>query len=174
LKLITSTKYRTASLRQQSYLTLVLYVVFSLQTGRQCSVALGWHAIELAKTSAIIEILLLVSIYITAVDMSFCTSLRNFIQITAPQKSAHGRKITLCRFSNNGSPPSGILWFDNGFFEKPMYDLTSYTSSIETIALKCLVFEKIPFLHFGDRHTNRQTDGQAHRVKPLSVSRAAV
>ena len=31
---------------------------------------------------------------------------------------------------------------------------TSYRSSIATIALNCLVFEKIVFLHFGDRQTN--------------------
>jgi len=37
---------------------------------------------------------------------------------------------------------------------------TSYWSSIETIALKCLVFEKIAFLctNFGDRQTNGQTN----------------
>jgi len=32
------------------------------------------------------------------------------------------------------------------------------------------------FLHVGDRQTNRQTDtqiGQAHCIKPLSLSRAA-
>ena len=35
---------------------------------------------------------------------------------------------------------------------------TSYRSSIETIALNCLVFEKIAFLHFGHRQTVRQTN----------------
>ena len=58
---------------------------------------------------------------------------------------------------------------------------TSYKSSIETIALNCLVFEKIAFLQFGDRQrqtetdrqTDRQTDGPARRMKPLSLSRAA-
>ena len=36
---------------------------------------------------------------------------------------------------------------------------TSYRSSVETIALNCLVFEKIAFfLHFGDRQTDKQTD----------------
>ena len=46
---------------------------------------------------------------------------------------------------------------------------------IETTVLNCLVFEQIAFLHFGDRRTNRQTDGQAHRIKPpsLSLCRAA-
>jgi len=38
---------------------------------------------------------------------------------------------------------------------------TSYKSSIETIALNCLVFEKIAFLQFGDRQ--RQTDRQTNR-----------
>ena len=35
---------------------------------------------------------------------------------------------------------------------------TSYRSSIDTIALNCLVFEKIALLHFGDRQTVRQMD----------------
>jgi len=35
---------------------------------------------------------------------------------------------------------------------------TCYRSSIETIALNCLVFEKIAFLHFGDRQTDEQMD----------------
>jgi len=37
---------------------------------------------------------------------------------------------------------------------------TSYRSALVTIALNCLVFEKIAFLckHFGDRRTDEQTD----------------
>jgi len=36
---------------------------------------------------------------------------------------------------------------------------TSYRSSIDTVALNWLVFEKIAFcLHFGDRQTNEQMD----------------
>jgi len=53
---------------------------------------------------------------------------------------------------------------------------TSYRSSIETIAVKCLVFGKIAFLYFGDRQTDRQTDEQMpmHQcTKPLPLSRAA-
>jgi len=39
----------------------------------------------------------------------------------------------------------------------------SYRSSIDTIALNCLVFEKIAFfLHSGDKQTNRQTDEQMY------------
>ena len=48
-------------------------------------VALGWYAIEFAQTSAILEFYIwLPPAHITAVDMSFCTSLRNFIQIGPP------------------------------------------------------------------------------------------
>ena len=50
---------------------------------------------------------------------------------------------------------------------------TSYRSSIDTITLNCLVFEKIAFLQFGDRQTDEQNDGHARRMMPLSVSRAA-
>ena len=44
---------------------------------------------------------------------------------------------------------------------------TSYWSSIETIALHCLVFEKIAFLYtdFGNRQTNERTDGPHRCVK---------
>ena len=48
-------------------------------------VALGWHAIEFAQTSAILEFYIWFPFpHSTAVDMSFCTSLRNFIQIGPP------------------------------------------------------------------------------------------
>jgi len=66
-------------------------------------------------------------------------------------------------FQGGGSPPSWISGVNNGLFEKPMYDC--YRSSIETMALNCLVFEKIAFLHFGDGQTNRRTDGQPQRIR---------
>jgi len=56
---------------------------------------------------------------------------------------------------------------------------TSSRSSIEIIAVTCLVFEKIAFFHFGDRQTNRQTNKQTdrqidgHPTKSLSLSQAA-
>ena len=40
---------------------------------------------------------------------------------------------------------------------------TSYIWSIETMALKCLVFEKIAFLYFGDKLTNKQTNKKTNR-----------
>ena len=47
---------------------------------------------------------------------------------------------------------------------------TSYRSLIETIALNCLVFEKIAFFCIlaTDRQTDGQTDGQLRCVKPQS------
>jgi len=47
---------------------------------------------------------------------------------------------------------------------------TSYRSSIDTIALSCLVFEKIAFFRIlaTDRQTDGQTDGQLQCVKPQS------
>ena len=58
-------------------------------------------------------------------------------------------KISLLHFDVSG-PVMGSL-------KSPC--ATSYTSSIDTIALKWLVLEKIAFfLYFGDRQTDRQTD----------------
>ena len=48
-------------------------------------VALGWPATEFTQTSAILEFYICFPLpHITAVDMSFCTSLQNFIQIWPP------------------------------------------------------------------------------------------
>jgi len=88
--------------------------------------------------------------HITAVDMSFCTSLRNFIQIAPPS----AEKMT-CRFSRWRI--SAILDFKcplMGSLKSPCTIL----SSIETIALNCLLFEKIAFCIFAtDKQTNRWT-----------------
>jgi len=90
--------------------------------------------------------------HITAVDMSFCTSLRNFIQIGSPsaQKNDVMSVFKMANLSHLGfrGPIMGSLKSQCG---------TSYMSSIETMALNCLVFEKITFLYFGNRQTNKQT-----------------
>jgi len=39
------------------------------------------------------------------------------------------------------------------------------------MALNCLVFEKVAFLYFGDRQTNKQTDEQMDSTDALSRSR---
>ena len=101
---------------------------------------------------------------ITAVDMSFCTSLRNFIQIGPPW---HPRqKMTLCWFSRWRI--SAILDCRDpimGSLKSPC--TTSYRSLIETIAVNCLVFEKIAFFAFW-RQTDRQTDGQTCELPVFS------
>jgi len=106
--------------------------------------------------------------------MSFCTSLRIFIKLS---KSDHHqqKKMMSCRFSRWRT--SAILDFMGpimGSLKSPCK--TSYRSSIETIALNCLVFETIAFfLHFGDRQTNEQTDRQTNEqmdsIDALSRSR---
>jgi len=114
-------------------------------------VALGWHAIEFVQTSAILEFYIWFPFpHITAVDMSFCTSLRNFY----PNRTTLGRK-------NEMKSPC----------------TTSYTSLIEIIALNCLVFEKMSvFCIFAtdrqtDRLTDKQTDKRTHSSDALSRCR---
>ena len=81
------------------------------------------------------------------------------------------KKMTSCRFS--GWRISAILDVRGpkmGSLKSPC--TTSYRSSINTIALNSLVFEKIAFfLHFGNRQTDRRTDAQHRCTKPLSLSR---
>jgi len=98
--------------------------------------------------------------HITAVDMSFCTSLQNFILIGPPS----GEKWRHVDFQDGGSPLSWILGPTTGSLKSPC--TTSYRSSIDTMALNCLVFEKIAFLHFGDRQTDKQMD------RPVAWSRS--
>jgi len=82
--------------------------------------------------------------------------------------------MTACRFSRWRI--SAILDFRGpimGSLKSPC--TTSYRSSIDTIALNCLVFEKIAFLHFGDRQTSRQTDRKTNRwTHPLHEAALAV
>jgi len=102
--------------------------------------------------------------HITAVDMSFCTSLRNCIQTGPPS----AEKMTSCRFSKWRI--SAILYFRGpimGSLKSPC--MTSYRSLIDTIALNCLVFQKIAFFCIlaTDRRTNKQMDS----IDALSRSR---
>ena len=77
---------------------------------------------------------------ITAVNMSFCTSLRNFMEIGPPLAE---KSDVMWIFK---MPDHSCLDFKGpilGSLKIPC--TTSYRSSIETIALNCLVFEKIAF-----------------------------
>ena len=79
---------------------------------------------------------------ITTVDMSFCTSLRNYIQIGPPQQ----KKMTSCRFLWwRISATLNFMGPIIGSLKSPC--TTSYRLSINTMALNCLVFfEKMAFL----------------------------
>jgi len=101
--------------------------------------------------------------HITAVDMSFCTILLNFIQIGPPL----AEKMTMSIFKMADLHHLGFYGPIMGSLKSP--HTTSYSSSIDIIALNCLVLEKIVFLHFGER----QTDGQSRCMKLLSLLRAA-
>ena len=94
--------------------------------------------------------------HITAVDMSFCTSLRNFIQIGPPSAE---KNYVMSIFKMADLSHLGFYGTNNGFLEKPNY-ITSCRSSIDTVALNCLVFEKIAFFCIlaTDRQTGRQTN----------------
>ena len=105
--------------------------------------------------------------HITAVDMSFCTSLRNFIQIGPP--SAEKNNV-MSIFKMADLSHLGFYGSNNGFFLKSPC-ATFCRSSIDTIALNCLVFLKNRFfLHFGDRQTNRQTNEQMDSTDAVSRS----
>jgi len=90
--------------------------------------------------------------HITAVDMSFCTSLRNFIKIGPPS----AEKMTSCRFSRWRI--SAILHFRGPIMGSLKSPCRLFVGRQDTIALNCLVFEKIAYLQFGDRQTDRQTN----------------
>ena len=109
----------------------------------------------------------------TAVGMSFCTSLRNFIQIGPPITAEKWRHVD---FQDGGCPASWILWVQQWVLWK------DHVSSIENIVLNCLVFflRKSRFYvrilatdSRTDGQTDKRTDGQAQRIKPPSLSRAA-
>ena len=136
--------------------------------------ALGWHAMEFAQTSAVLE---------------FCTWFRFWpyhrsqhviLHQSAkfcPNRSTLSRKnnvMSIFKMPSWNHAISAILDFRGpiiGSLESPF--TTSYGSLIENMALNCLLFEKIAFLQFGDRQKNRRTDGHARCMKPLSLSRAA-
>ena len=98
--------------------------------------------------------------HIIAVDMSFCTNLRNFIKIGPPlaEKNDAMSIFKMAELSHLGFQGS-----NNGFFEKP------YRSSTDTI--DCLVFESVFCILATDRQTDRPVDEQMDSIDALSRSR---
>jgi len=128
-------------------------------------VALAWHAIEFAETSAILEF------YIW---FRFRPHHRrqHVILYQSPKfyrTTVCRKKMTSCRFSRWRI--SAILDFRDpimGSLKSPC--TTSYRSSIDTVALNCLVFEKIALFAFW-RQTDRQTKEQMDSTDAWSRSR---
>jgi len=106
-------------------------------------VALGWHAIELAQTFAILEF------YIW---FRFRQHHRSRHVILHQSPTFYPNRTTLCRkkcrFSRWGI--SAIMDFRGliiGSLKSPC--ATSYRSSLDTVALNCFVFENIAVLNVG-------------------------
>jgi len=101
--------------------------------------------------------------------MSFCT----VSEILSKSNHHQQKKMTSYRFSRWRI--SAILDFRGpiiSFLKSPC--ATSYRSSIDTIALNCLVFEKIAFfLHFDDRQTDKQTNRWAAPMHEAALAVAS-
>jgi len=108
-------------------------------------VALEWHATEFAQTSAILEF------YIWFPFRHIIAVSKILSKLDHPRQN----KIRSCRFLRWRI--SAILDCRGpimGSLKSP--STTSYRSSIDTVALNCLVFEKITFFAFW-RQTDRRT-----------------
>jgi len=126
-------------------------------------VALGWHAIDFTQTSAILEFYIWFPFpHITAVDMSFCSSLRHFIQIGPP--SAENKRHHV-HFQDGGSQPSWILGIQWRVLWKALVRLPIVVNRHRRSKLLSF-FRKSRFAIW--RQTDRQTDRKTNRRTRLS------
>ena len=134
-------------------------------------VALGWHAIEFAQTSDILEF------YIWFRFRPYHRSRHVILHQSAklyPNRTTLGKKMTSCRFSRWRI--SVILDFRGLIMGSMKSPCKTSCRSSDTIGLNCLDFEKIAFFAFWrqtDWQTDIRTDGQHRCTKPLSLSWAA-
>jgi len=98
--------------------------------------------------------------HITAVDMSFCTSFRNFIRI-GPSSAEKNDVISIFKMADLSH--LGFSGSNIGFFEKPNYNLGLPLLSFPENRVFCILAT--------DRQTNKQTDEQMDRIDALSRSR---
>jgi len=125
-------------------------------------VAPGWHAMEFAQTSAILEFY-----HITAVDMPFCTSLRNFYPNRTTLDISR-KKWRHVDFQDGGSQPSwnlGVQWWDR--WKAHVRHVVNRDHSFNLLRF----WKKSRFCNLAtDRQTNKQTDKQM--VTPVAWSRS--
>jgi len=132
-------------------------------------VALGRHATEFAQTSAILEFY--IWFRFRPSPQSTCHS-APVCEILSKSDHPWQRKMMSCRFSRWRI--SAILDFSGPIMVSlKSRCTTSYKSSIDTIALNYLVFEKIAFFDIlaTDRQTGRLTNKQMDNIVALSRSR---
>ena len=108
-------------------------------------VALGWHAVEFARMSAILEF------YIWFRFWSYHRNRHVILHQSAkfyPNRTTLSKKNDVMSIFQMGISAIFDFWGPiMGSLKRPF--TTSYRSSIHTTALNCLVFDKIVFLHFG-------------------------
>jgi len=131
-------------------------------------VTLGWHAMQFTQTSAILEFYIWSGFHFHTSPQSTCHSVPVCLIVS---KSDHPqqKRMMSCRFSTWRI--SAILILGGsimGSLKSPC--VTSYKSSIDIMAVNCLVFEKITFFAFW-RQTDRQKDEQMDNIDALSCSR---
>jgi len=95
------------------------------------------------------------------------------ISTISPQSTCHSALVyEILSKSNHPGQKNDIMDFRGpivGSLKSPC--TTFYRSSLETIALNCLVFEEIAFCILAtDRQADRQTDGQHRCTKPLCAA----
>jgi len=105
-------------------------------------VAVGWHAMKFAQTSAILEFYIWFRFW--QYHRSRHVILHQFAKFYSNRTTLSRKNDVMSIFKTADLSHLGVYGSNNRFFEKSLYT-TSYRSSIETIALNYLVFEKIAF-----------------------------
>jgi len=116
-----------------------------------------------------IEILHLVSISSTS-PQSTCHS-APVTKILSKLDHPRQKKMTSCRFSRWRI--SAILDLRGPIMGSLKSPCTTFYRSIDHSSKLLSFWENRVFVHFGDRQTDRRTDGQHRSTKPLSLSPAA-
>jgi len=116
--------------------------------------AVGWHAMELAQTSAILKRYIWFRFwpYHRSPHVILYQSAKFLSKSDHPQQKKND-VMSILMMANLSH--LGFYGFNNGFFEKPMYDFVQVVNRDHSS--KLLVFEKIAFFAFW-RQTDRQTD----------------